>query len=97
MRFRINCNHFFRKFKKQTYSSTLVLLDVDKDRGFSMHGTVDHSPYYNIKTNWYWYNQDIRRSIFMDDYIYAISDRAVTAHQVKTGTVTYLFALLYRL
>ena len=76
-----------------TYSSTLVLLNVDKDTGFSMHGTIDHSPYYNSENQWYWFNQDIRRSIFMDDYIYAISDRAVTVHQIDNMTLTGTISL----
>ncbi len=76
-----------------TYSSTLVLLNVNKDTGFSMHGSVDHSPYYNSENQWYWSNQDIRRSIFMDDYIYAISDRAVTVHQLDNMTQTGAISL----
>lgn len=70
------------------YMSTLTLLDVDNETGFSLHGSVDHSAFYNSDTSMYWCYQDIRRSIFMGDYIYAISDRGITANALDNMTST---------
>jgi len=65
------------------YLSNLVVLNVDPATGLSIHGTIDHSAYYNQDPNSYWEYVDIRRSIFMGDYIYAISDKAITAHRTS--------------
>jgi hypothetical protein len=52
---------------------------------------IDHSSYYGSRYSWD--SPDIKRSIFMGggDYIYAISEKAITAHNVatmeKTGSV----------
>jgi uncharacterized secreted protein with C-terminal beta-propeller domain len=61
------------------YISKLVLVSVDTTSGLSIYGSVDHSDFYNSNPSNYWCYQDVRRSIFMGDYIYAISDRGVTA------------------
>ena len=66
------------------YLSQLVLINVDDaSGGLSVHGRIDHSSFYNADPNNYWQWTDIRRSIFMGDYVYAISDKAVTAHRVS--------------
>jgi uncharacterized secreted protein with C-terminal beta-propeller domain len=65
------------------YLSTLVVLNVDPTTGLSVHGTIDHSAYYNDDQDAWWQFVDIRRSIFMGDYIYAISDKAITAHRTS--------------
>ncbi len=64
------------------YSSRLMLVNVDPETGLLIHGSVDHSDFYNADPGYYWYSQEIRRSIFMGDYIYAISDRAITASDI---------------
>ncbi len=71
-----------------SYISKLVLIKVDPAAGFTIHGTVDHSNYYNSDTDCYWSSQDIRRSIFMGEYIYALSDRAVTVNLTDNMTET---------
>lgn len=65
------------------YSSLLQLVSVDVESGLSLYGTIDHSDFFNSDTSWYWNYRDVRRSIFMGDYIYAISDRGITAHTVE--------------
>jgi len=65
------------------YLSTLVVINADATTGLSVKGTIDHSAYYNSDPNDYWQFVDIRRSIFMGDYIYAISDKAITAHRLS--------------
>ena len=64
------------------YFSTLTLVSVDPTAGLSVHGSVDHSSFYNDAADSWWYSQDIRRSIFMGDFIYAVSDRGVTATRI---------------
>ena len=53
----------------------------------SEHGEVDHSSFYNNDDSdtywWYSYSTDIRRSIFMGDYLYAFSALGVTIHSTS--------------
>jgi hypothetical protein len=70
------------------YLSKLQLIDVDPVDGLHFHGAIDHSAYYQADSSHAWTYVDIRRSIFMGDYVYAISDKAITAHRTSDlGTV----------
>ena len=40
--------------------------------------------FYNGMDEWYWDRPDIRRTVFIDDYVYAISQHGVTVHQLDT-------------
>lgn len=69
------------------YSTKLELVSVDATAGLQRFGSIDHSPFYNTAGDVFWYDRDIRRSIFMHDdargdFVYAVSDRAVTAHRL---------------
>lgn len=75
------------------YISRLMLISVDIANGFSIYGNVDHSIFYNSDPSNYWCYQDIRRSIFMGDYLYAISDRGITANNLDNMTLTASVAL----
>lgn len=70
------------------YLSKLDVIDVDDTTGgLSLRGSIDHSSYYTSDN--YWSYLQIRRSIFMGDYIYAISDKAITVHRASDlGQVT---------
>jgi len=70
------------------YVSKLVLVSVDTASGLTIYGTVDHSDFYNSETSFYWCYQDVRRSIFMGGYIYAISDRGVTSSDLQSMTLS---------
>jgi hypothetical protein len=71
------------------YLSRLELITVDLTAGLSRHGTIDHSAYYNADPDHWWLNRDIRRTIFMGDFIYAVSDLAITVHRASDlGQVT---------
>ncbi len=71
------------------YLSKLELIEVDPTTGLSRKGAIDHTGYYQADPYRYWGNVDIRRSIFMGDYVYAISDKAITVHQLSDlGLVT---------
>ncbi len=65
------------------YFSELVLVNVDLTGSLTIKGRIDHTPYYSEDPNAYWQYVDIRRSIFMGDYVYAVSDKAITAHRVS--------------
>ena len=64
------------------FVSMLKLVNVDiENKSLSPHGEVDHSAMYGDGVQEYWYsNTDIRRSIFMGDYVYAISSAGMTVH-----------------
>jgi hypothetical protein len=72
------------------YKSVLELVTVNTQTGTLVsRGTVSHSEFYNANPTEYWNNIDIRRSIFMNDreggtghYVYAISDRGITANRI---------------
>ncbi|MFC1592160.1 beta-propeller domain-containing protein [Thermodesulfobacteriota bacterium] len=66
------------------YLAQLQLISVDTGAGLSLYGSVDHSPFYNDNATYYWCGMDVRRSIFMGDYIYALSDKGVTANLLDT-------------
>jgi hypothetical protein len=65
------------------YLSQLVLVNVDTQGALTLKGKIDHSGYYNSDPDRWWSYVDIRRSIFMGDYVYAVSDKAITAHRVS--------------
>ncbi|MEK7703590.1 MAG: beta-propeller domain-containing protein [Myxococcota bacterium] len=77
------------------YRSRLQLVRVDPIGGtLSLFADVDHSSFFNDDPSRYWDWRDVRRSIFMhdsttgSDYVYAISDRGVTAHEILADGVT---------
>jgi uncharacterized secreted protein with C-terminal beta-propeller domain len=63
------------------WHSRLELLGVDPESGITRRGSIDHSPFFGPSDGW-WGSADVRRSIFMGDFIYAISARAVTVHRL---------------
>ncbi len=79
------------------YVSKLMIVNVSEETGtMSVHGEVNHSMFYNgnDRTSYYG-NYDIRRSIFMGDFIYAISAQGVTATNLTTMESTASIELTY--
>ena len=67
------------------YVSKLMLINATPEQPLEIYSeNIDHSLYYSSKYSWD--SPDIKRSIFMGggDYIYAISEKAITAHNVAT-------------
>ena len=66
--------------------SKLMLVEVNEtDGNLSMYGEVNHSSFYDGgEENRYWGEQNIRRSIFMGDFVYAISPAGITATNLTT-------------
>ncbi len=63
------------------YLSKLELINVTAS-GLSLKGAIDHTDFYSSGED-YWYYRDIRRTIFMGDFLYAISDRGITVHRTS--------------
>lgn len=63
------------------YVSKLMLVNIPQNgTNMTVHGEVNHSSFYQSEeSNYWWNNFNIRRSIFMGDYVYAISSGGVTA------------------
>ncbi len=62
--------------------SKLMIINVTED-DLSLHGEVNHSDFYDDGHHW-WSSTNIRRSIFMGDYIYAISHGGITVTNLTT-------------
>jgi uncharacterized secreted protein with C-terminal beta-propeller domain len=75
------------------YYTRLELLSVAAGAGLASYGAVDHSSYYGGINDGYWYSPEVRRSIFMGDFIVAISDRAITAHRIDDLSLAAAVAL----
>ena len=63
------------------YVTKLVLIDVT-DYNLELDGEIHHSDFYN-EDNTYWYDIDVRRSIFMVDFVYSISKGVVLVHDLS--------------
>lgn len=66
------------------YVSKLALVNVEAGQPLTTYGAVDHSALFNDGPNRWWGGAEIRRSIFMGDYIYAVGETGVTATHVET-------------
>jgi uncharacterized secreted protein with C-terminal beta-propeller domain len=79
------------------YVSKLVIVNVSEETGtMTAHGEVNHSMFYNgdDQTSYYG-NYNIRRSMFMGDFIYAVSAQGVTATNLTTMELSSSIELLY--
>jgi Beta propeller domain len=74
---------FINGRQEYRYLSKLELIEVDPVAGLTRKGGIDHSAYYQADPFKYWGNVDIRRSVFMGDFVYAISDKAITVHRLS--------------
>ena len=69
------------------YISKLILVEVNETAGtLEVYGEVNHSSLYDNTDgeNRWWDDRNIRRSIFMGDFIYAISAAGITATNLTT-------------
>ena len=87
-------NSFFDDEGSYSYSyeyvSTLKMINVDvENESLSLHGTANHSNYYNSDGSNYWYGSQtsIQRSIFMGDFIYSFSALGASVHKVDDMSV----------
>ena len=68
---------------KYNWVSKLMIINVSAGENLSVHGEVDHSEFYTGSHYW-WDSTSIRRSIFMGDYIYAVSHAGITVTNLTT-------------
>ena len=63
------------------YITKLMLVDVNESDGsLSVYGEVNHSSLFDTDGEYHWWDdRNIRRSIFMGDFVYAISSAGITA------------------
>ncbi len=63
------------------YAFNLTLQD-----GFKLKGTVSHAPQSAFKENYYggWGDTDVQRSLYMDGYLYTVSQKAVKINDLNT-------------
>ncbi|MDC0741111.1 beta-propeller domain-containing protein [Polyangium mundeleinium] len=67
--------------------SSLELFDVTLDAGIQKRGSIDHTTFFQADPYGYcngYYGVDVRRGVFIDDYVYAVSYGGVTASHVNS-------------
>ena len=69
--------------KTMTFSG-LMLFDAGVDTGFGEHGRVTHPPSANITCGNWWTDAQsvVRRSLFLDQFVYSISDKQLKVRDV---------------
>ncbi|MDG1541486.1 MAG: beta-propeller domain-containing protein, partial [Candidatus Thalassarchaeaceae archaeon] len=76
-------------FSGYEYVTQLILVKVDAENNtLTKYGTIDHSDFYNgengLRDSYYYGSPNVRRSIFMGDYVYAFSAEGVTVTNYTT-------------
>lgn len=77
------------------YISKAILVNVNESTGdMSIHGEINHSSLVNSDESNHWWGgeQNIRRTIFMGDFIYAISGAGITVHNLDSMDQTDVVA-----
>ena len=70
------------------YKTELILAHAEEGQALSIDARIDHSSFFNgARDEWYDY-RDVRRSIFMGDFIYAISDKGVSCTRLSDLQLT---------
>ena len=84
-------------FYSYNFVSKLMIVNVSEETGtLSVHGEVNHSSFYGGDNQRSYYNSyDVRRSIFMGDFVYALSAQGVTATNLTTMETSASIALTY--
>jgi len=82
---------------RYNFVSKLMIVNVSEETGtLSVHGEVNHSSFYEGDNQRSYYNSyDVRRSIFMGDFVYALSAQGVTATNLTTMETSASIALIY--
>jgi hypothetical protein len=72
------------------YVSMLKMINVDvANESLSLHGTANHSDYYNSddSNSLYGSQTSIRRSIFMGEFIYSFSALGASVHKIDDMSI----------
>lgn len=65
------------------YRSELVLAHAEAGQPLVVDGRIDHSSFYNVDRDVWWDYRDVRRSFFMGDFLYAVSDKGVSCTRLS--------------
>lgn len=65
------------------YGSALRLFRVSSSEGITELGSIDHSPYISDSASYCYYGRGVRRGVFIDDYVYSVSESAVVASAIE--------------
>jgi hypothetical protein len=76
------------------YKTELVIAHAEPGYPLIIDGRIDHSDFFNADHDVWWGYRDVRRSIFMGDYLYAISDKGVSCTRLSDLTLTASVSLL---
>ncbi len=71
------------------FVSTLKMINVDiANESLSLHGSANHSNFYNSDNgDYYFHDSNIRRSIFMGEFIYSFSALGAAVHKIDDMSV----------
>lgn len=71
-------------------STGLELFRITAEEGIESAGEIDHSAYLPSEQDDYWYYgcNNVRRSIFIEDYVFAVSNLAIQVAMLETPDVT---------
>jgi hypothetical protein len=75
------------------YRTELVLAHAEPGQPLAIDGRIDHSGFYNVDRDAWWDYRDVRRSIFMGDFVYAVSDKGVSCTRLSDLQLTASVAL----
>ncbi len=75
-----------------TYVSALEVFHVDAESGFERIGAIDHTALINhgcaydpaVGPCYYYYGEEMRRGLLIDDFVYAVSQGGVTVHTLDS-------------
>ncbi len=67
--------------------SGLNLYRIDRDEGILDVGEVNHTPYMDQEAAWWGSCSQVRRSIFIEDYVFAVSNHGVQVVQLDSPEV----------
>jgi len=56
----------------EEYINGLAVFDIDLEEGVTQHGFIDHTDLSDQSEYGYYYNDQVRRSLFMGDYLFSI-------------------------
>lgn len=67
-----------------SYQAGLSLFSVDVNSGFGEKGTIDHSEFFDVDPSYdYCAPGGVRRGVFIENFIYSVSDGGVLVHDVS--------------
>ncbi len=77
----------FSGYSERGYEASLEVFHVDAESGFRRIGAADHAGMANCpdpaESCEYYYGNEVRRGVFIDEYVYSISDGGILVHALS--------------